>query len=96
MRVLVVEDNQINMKLTADLLARSGYEVLKAFEAETALKIAREEMPDIVIMDMQLPGMDGLTATTILKTDEKTRHIKIIAVTAFAMKGDMERILNAG
>jgi len=96
MEVLIVEDNPTNMKLTSGLLKRAGYEVLKAFDADEGIALAREKLPALILMDIQLPGMDGLTATRLLKGDEKTRHIKIIALTAFAMKGDEEKMLAAG
>lgn len=96
MKILVIEDNPTNMKFAADILRRSGYEVLQAADADAGIAIAREELPALILMDIQLPGMDGLTATRFLKGDEKTRHIKVIALTAFAMKGDEERMLAAG
>ncbi len=96
MKVLVVEDNLINMQFVSELLKRAGYKVLEAMEADTGIVLAREEQPALILMDIQLPGMDGLTAVRLLKGDDKTRHIKIIAVTAFAMKGDRERMEDAG
>ncbi len=96
MEVLIVEDNPTNMKLASGLLKRAGYEVLEAFDADGGIAMAREKLPSLILMDIQLPGMDGLTATQLLKGDEKTRHIKIIALTAFAMKGDEEKMLAAG
>jgi len=96
MKILVVEDNPMNMKFAADLLGRAGYEVLQAVDADAGIAIARVELPPLILMDIQLPGMDGLTATRLLKGDEKTSHIKIVALTAFAMKGDKERMLEAG
>ncbi|MDD5331188.1 MAG: response regulator [Sulfuricella sp.] len=95
-RVLVVEDNPANMKLAVLLLEKAGYAVLQAKEAETGLALARAEHPDLILMDIQLPGMDGLTATRLLKNDAATAAIKIIALTAFAMKGDEENIRAAG
>jgi two-component system cell cycle response regulator DivK len=94
--VLVVEDNPTNMTLTLFLLKGAGYSVLSAVSAEAGLKIAQEEHPDLILMDIQLPGMDGLEATSRLKQDETTRAIPVIALTALAMKGDEERILAAG
>jgi len=96
MEVLIVEDNPTNMKLAADLLKRAGYQVLKAFDAEEGIAMAMEKLPSLILMDIQLPGMDGLTAIRLLKGGEKTHHIKIIALTAFAMKGDEEKMLAAG
>ena len=95
-RVLVVEDNAANMRLATFLLESAGHAVLGATDAETGLTLAREEQPDIVLMDIQLPGMDGLQAATLLKQDEATRAIPVIALTALAMKGDEERIRAAG
>jgi two-component system cell cycle response regulator DivK len=95
-KVLIVEDNPINMKLATEILRRSGYTVLEAADAVDGIRIAKEAQPDLVLMDIQLPGMDGLTATKMLKGDDKTRHIKVVALTAFAMKGDEERMIEAG
>src|SRR5690606_24846489 len=95
-RVLVVEDNPANMTLVTTILRRFGYEVLQAGDAPEGLAQAREEHPDLVLMDMQLPGMDGLEATRRLKADPETRDIPVVALTAQAMKGDEERIREAG
>jgi two-component system cell cycle response regulator DivK len=95
-KVLIVEDNPANMTLANFLLESVGHTVLKATDAEIGVGIAREEQPALILMDIQLPGMDGLTATGILKGDVKTRHIPVIALTALAMKGDEERIRAAG
>ena len=94
--ILVVEDNPTNMKLSTFLLESADYEVLSATNAEIGVTLAREGHPDLILMDIQLPGMDGLQATTLLKADEATRHIPVIALTALAMKGDEERIRAAG
>lgn len=94
--VLVVEDNPANMTLATFLLKSAGYAVLSATDAEAGLALARREQPDLVLMDIQLPGMDGLQACAILKKDEGTRDIPVIALTALAMKGDEERIRAAG
>ncbi|HSH88070.1 MAG: response regulator [Methylophilus sp.] len=95
-KILIVEDNPINMKLAQLLLETSGHEVLQAVNALDGLDIARTQLPEVILMDIQLPGMDGLTAARLLKDDSKTRDIKIIALTAFAMKGDEEKMRNAG
>ena len=95
-RVLVVEDNPTNLTLATFLLESAGHVVLVATDAEAGLAIARSECPDLVLMDIQLPGMDGLEAIGILKSDETTRRIPVIALTALAMKGDEERIRAAG
>src|SRR6266513_1548344 len=95
-KVLVVEDNPANMTLSTFLLESVGHSVLKATDAENGLALARAEQPDLILMDIQLPGMDGLRATALLKGDVATRDIPIIALTALAMKGDEERIRAAG
>lgn len=94
--VLVVEDNPANMTLAVFLLTNAGHQVLTATDAEAGLALARAESPDLILMDIQLPGMDGLEATMLLKRDEATRAIPVIALTALAMKGDEERIRAAG
>jgi two-component system, cell cycle response regulator DivK len=94
--ILVVEDNPANMKLAAFLLQDAGYTVISAVDAEVGITLAREEHPDLILMDIQLPGMDGLAAIALLKQDETTRAIPVIALTALAMKGDEARIREAG
>jgi two-component system, cell cycle response regulator DivK len=94
--VLIIEDNAINMTLAIFLLQSAGHTVLSARDGEAGLKLARSERPDLILMDIQLPGMDGLEATGVLKRDEATRAIPVIALTALAMKGDEERIRAAG
>jgi two-component system cell cycle response regulator DivK len=95
-RILVVEDNPTNMKLAITLLEAAGHSVLTASDAEAGLTMARVEQPNLILMDIQLPGIDGLEATVQLKRDEATRAIPVIALTALAMKGDEERIRAAG
>jgi two-component system cell cycle response regulator DivK len=95
-RILIVEDNAANMTLAVYLLESAGHTVLSARDAEAGLALARTEHPDLILMDIQLPGMDGLEATAQLKGDESTRSIPVIALTALAMKGDEERIRSAG
>jgi two-component system, cell cycle response regulator DivK len=95
-KILVVEDNPANMKLARFLVESAGHTVLSAADAEAGLMLARGEHPDLILMDIQLPGMDGLEATVLLKQDEATRAIPVIAITALAMKGDEERIRAAG
>jgi two-component system cell cycle response regulator DivK len=95
-KILIVEDNPANMTLAVFLLKSAGYAILSAIDAEAGLAVARAERPDLILMDIQLPGMDGLQATALLKTDEATRAIPVIALTALAMKGDEERIRAAG
>jgi len=95
-RILVVEDSPTNMMLSVDLLEHAGHTVLQAVRADLGLEMAARELPDLILMDIQLPDMDGMSATRILKADPKTSHIPVIALTASAMKGDRERILEAG
>lgn len=95
-QVLVVEDTPANMKLVCMLLAKAGYRVLQADNAADGIALARAHQPELVLMDIQLPGMDGLTATRVLKEDAATCRIKVVALTAFAMKGDEERIIASG
>ena len=94
--VLIVEDNPANMTLAVFLLQSVGHKVLKALDAEAGLTLARDEQPDLILMDIQLPGMDGLEATALLKSSATTANIPVIALTALAMKGDEERIRAAG
>ncbi len=94
--VLIVEDNELNMKLFHDLLDAHGYKTLQTRSGIEALKIAREQRPDLILMDIQLPEVSGLEVTRWLKDDEELREIPVIAVTAFAMKGDEEKIRQGG
>jgi two-component system cell cycle response regulator DivK len=94
--VLIIEDNPTNMTLAIFLLQSVGHTVLSAMDAEAGIKLARDQHPDLILMDIQLPGMDGLQATVLLKRDEATRAIPVIALTTLAMKGDEERIRAAG
>jgi two-component system, cell cycle response regulator DivK len=95
-RILVIEDNAANMKLAVFLIGSVGHQVLCATDAEAGLALARRERPDLIFMDIQLPGMDGLEAIRLLKQEVTTRSIPVIALTALAMKGDEERIRAAG
>jgi CheY-like chemotaxis protein len=95
-KILVVEDNPLNMELTADILKAAGYGVLQAESAERGIAMARVERPALILMDVRLPGMDGLSATEILKGETETRQIPVVALTAHAMKGDQEKALAAG
>ena len=95
-KILIIEDNTANMTLTAYLLNWGGHTVISATDAEAGLTMARAEKPNLILMDIQLPGMDGLEATRLLKQDDATRGIPVIALTALAMKGDEERIRAAG
>ncbi len=95
-RILIVEDNPVNMELFTDLLGLRNYECLCATEGSYAVELARSEKPDIILLDIQLPGMDGLCVASALRSYEETRHIKIIAVTAYAMKGERDIFLEKG
>lgn len=95
-RILIVEDTPANMLLAGTILQSAGHTLLQAADAPQGLALAREHRPDLVLMDIQLPGMDGLTATRALKADERTETIPVLALTAFAMKGDEERMRAAG
>jgi two-component system cell cycle response regulator DivK len=95
-KILIIEDNPANMELAAFILKSAGHTVLAATDAEAGLSLARLERPGLILMDIQLPGIDGLEATALLKRDDATRAIPVIALTALAMKGDEERIRAAG
>jgi two-component system cell cycle response regulator DivK len=94
--VLIVEDNPHNLKLAQLVLHKAGHFVLSADHGEQGLQLARDKQPDLVLMDVQMPGMDGLEVTRLLKSDPRTAHIKVVALTALAMKGDAQRMLAAG
>ena len=95
-KVLVIEDNALNMKLVRILLGLGGYEVLEAPDAEKGLPLAREHRPDLILMDVQLPGMDGLTATRMLKEDPALADTAVVAMTSYALPGDDEKARQAG
>jgi len=95
-RILIVDDNPINLKLASQVLEVEGCTVDQARDAEQAQELLQHMTPDLILMDIALPGMDGLTLTRKLKTDEKLRHIPVVAMTAFAMKGDDRKALDAG
>jgi two-component system cell cycle response regulator DivK len=95
-RILIVEDNDLNLKLFRDLLAANGFETVETREGLEAMALTRSMMPDLILMDIQLPEISGLDITRKIKADPDLRHIPIIAVTAFAMKDDEEKILQAG
>ena len=94
--VLVVEDNELNMKLFNDLLEAHGYGVVQTRDGLSALDLARQHRPDLILMDIQLPEVSGIEVTKWLKEDDTLRHIPVIAVTAFAMKGDEQKIREGG
>ena len=95
-KILLVEDNEMNRDMLSRRLARKGYQVLAAVDGETGLSMAQSETPDLILMDMSLPVMDGWEATRRLKADERTRRIPVIALTAHAMSDDREKALEAG
>jgi CheY-like chemotaxis protein len=95
-KVVVIEDNPLNMELVTDLLEGAGHRVFWASKAEDGLALVRMESPDVVLMDIALAGMDGLSATRLLKEDPSTSHIPIVAITAHAMRGDEDKALHAG
>jgi CheY-like chemotaxis protein len=95
-KILVVDDNPTNLKLVSDLLEFEGHEILRAADAEDAQVILAGALPELILMDIALPGMDGLTLTRKLKSDARTGHIRIVALTAFAMKGDEQKAYDAG
>jgi CheY-like chemotaxis protein len=95
-RILIVDDNPVNLKLASSLLELEGYEVEQAVDAEQAQEMLRGDPPDLILMDIALPGMDGLSLTRKIKADERLKHIPVVALTAFAMKGDDEKAYAAG
>ncbi len=95
-KILIVEDNAANMRLACLLLTQAGHSVLCARDAETGLALARNDQPQLILMDIQLPGIDGLAATALLKGDAQTAAIPVIALTAMAMKEDREKTRLAG
>ncbi len=95
-RILVVDDNPVNLKLLRILLTGEGFDIQTASDGEEALSIIPSFCPDLILMDVQLPGVDGLTLTRKLKSDPASKDIVIIVVTSFAIKGDRERALQAG
>ena len=95
-KILIVEDNRMNMDLAVDLLEVAGFNVVQAETAEKGISLAKAELPDIILMDISLPVMDGLTAAKIIKADDLTKEIPVIAVTAHAMEGDEDKAMAAG
>ena len=94
--ILIVEDNELNMKLFNDLLQAHGYNTLQTKDGREVIKLAQENRPDLILMDIQLPEISGLEITKVIKADEELKAIPVIAVTAFAMKGDEEKIREGG
>lgn len=95
-KILYVEDNEYNRKIVRQLLSRSACRLIEAGDGETGVALAQQELPDLILMDVQLPKMSGLEATRRLTTDEATRHIPIIVITSYALSGDREKALQAG
>lgn len=95
-KIMIVEDNELNMKLFNDLLEAHGYQTVTTREGTKALDLARSEMPNLILMDIQLPEISGLDITKALKAEDDLKHIPVVAVTAFAMKGDEDKIRECG
>jgi CheY-like chemotaxis protein len=94
--ILVIEDNALNMKLVKSLLTIGKYDMLEAPDAETGIILARNKKPDLILMDIQLPGMDGVAATRVIKEDPSVKDIPVVAFTSFAMEGDQDKAMEAG
>ncbi len=94
--ILVIEDNKLNLKLVKILLRFGEFKVFDAHDAETGIELAKKRLPDLILMDIQLPGMDGLNATRIIRSDTLLKGIPIVALTSYAMQGDEERAISAG
>ena len=94
--VLIVEDNEKNMKLVRDILQAKGYETAEAVNAEDGIKLALERVPDLVLMDIQLPGMNGMEALKVLRSEPKTAKVPVIAITASVMTQDRKQIMDTG
>lgn len=95
-KILLVEDNEKNTILLRDILTLRGYTVIEALNGEEGIKKAKEEKPDLILMDIQMPVMDGFTAARLLRADPATKDMKIVGLTSYAMKGDKEKVLEAG
>jgi CheY-like chemotaxis protein len=94
--ILVIEDNELNMKLVKGLLPLGEYDIHEAADAETGVELARQLLPDLILMDIQLPGMDGLAATRLMKEDSAVKDIPVVALTSYAMQGDEDRAIQSG
>jgi CheY-like chemotaxis protein len=94
--VLIIEDNELNMKLVRSMLKLGKYRILEAEDAEVGIELARKHSPDLILMDIQLPGMDGLDATRFIKSDLALAHIPVVALTSYAMRGDEAKAISAG
>lgn len=95
-KILIVEDNEMNMRLFSDLLKAKGYDVIQCLDGRQALDIAKQEKPDLILMDIQMPEISGLEVTSLIRQDPEIKDTKIVAVTAFAMKGDEQKIIDGG
>jgi CheY-like chemotaxis protein len=95
-RIFIVDDHPVNLKLASSVLEMEGYVVETAVDAEQAQEMLKHTTPALILMDIALPGMDGLTLTRMLKADERLKHVPVVAMTAFAMKGDEQKALDAG
>lgn len=94
--ILIIEDNELNMKLVRSMLQLGHYRILEAWDAESGIQLARKHFPDLILMDIQLPGMDGLNATQIIRKDPSLRNIPVVALTSCAMQGDEQKAVSAG
>ena len=94
--ILIVEDNELNMKLLDDILRMQGYKTVKSMDGSDAVDLTRSEHPDLILMDIQLPGLSGLDITRTLKADDDLKYIPVVAVTSYALEGDREKILGSG
>jgi len=95
-KILYIEDNEYNRKIVRQLVSHTPYQLLEAVDGESGVTVAQQELPDLILMDVQLPKMSGLDATRALKGDPRTRHIPIIVITSFALSGDREKAAEAG
>ena len=95
-KILVVEDNTVNLELFMDLIRMGGHECIHSTNGEDVLEIVKKEKPDLLLLDIQLPGIDGMEVGKILRADEETKNLKVVALTAYAMKGDKEMFLEKG
>lgn len=95
-KVLIIEDNKLNLKLVVALLKLANYQVIEAGDAEKGLDLAQEHLPNLILMDIQLPGIDGLSATRLIKQDPKIKDVPVVALTSYAMEGDEQKAMEAG
>ena len=94
--ILYIEDNEYNRKIVRQLVGRTSYRLIEAIDGESGVALAQQELPNLILMDVQLPKMSGLDATRVLKADARTSHIPIIVITSFALSGDREKAAEAG